>query len=132
VLVLPFTDGGRITNVATQSICPTVPCYAYASFTATVPLTIRVNHTRAVLKRPIKLRFTVTVDIDGAVSPVPNATIWIGTGRRLTTNSAGRATATIAFSETGRRCITGTANEYLTTTTIDVTAAPPNASNTPR
>ncbi|HEY5197031.1 MAG TPA: hypothetical protein VIJ51_08390 [Solirubrobacteraceae bacterium] len=100
---------------------PALACYFNASCPATSPLALTVNHTRAVAHRPITLRFTVTVTVAGVVSPVPGATVSIGSGHRLTTDTQGRATTTLAFGTPGRRRIIATANEYLSAhTTIAV------------
>lgn len=100
-------------------------CYLTASCTATSPLTVTVDRTHAVVHRPIRLGFTVTVTIDGVVSPVPDATISVGHAHRLTTDSQGRATTTLAFGTGGRRRIIVTANEYLSAeTTIAVLPGP--------
>jgi hypothetical protein len=104
---------------------PALACYFTASCPATSPLALTVNHTRAVAHRPLALRFTVTVTIDGVVSPVPGATIWVGHARHLTTDDQGRATTTVAFGMAERRRIIATANEYLSAqTTIAVARGP--------
>jgi hypothetical protein len=94
---------------------PAPACYSTASCPATSPLVLTVNHTRAVADRQITLRFTVTVTIDGVVSPVPGATIWVGDDRRLTTDTQGRTTTTVGFATSGSRRVVATANEYLST-----------------
>jgi hypothetical protein len=100
---------------------PALACYFNASCPATNPLALTVNHARAFAHRPITLRFTVTVNIDGVVSPVPGATIWVGNSRHLTTDTQGHATATVEFGMAERRRIIATANEYLSAhTTIAV------------
>jgi hypothetical protein len=100
---------------------PALTCYVSASCPATSPLALTVDHAHAVAHRPITLRFTVTVTIDGVVSPVPGATIWVGNSHHLTTDNQGRATTTVAFGMAERRRIVATANEYLSAhTTIEV------------
>jgi hypothetical protein len=101
---------------------PALPCYVFATCAPTTALSIKVAPARAVLHRRTRLRFAVTVDIDGVVSPVPGAAIWVGNGRRLTTDDAGRAAVTLAFGKAGRRHAIATANEYFSdTATIRVT-----------
>jgi hypothetical protein len=100
---------------------PALACYFNASCPAVSPLALTVNHPRALAHRPITLGFTVTVTIDGVVSPVPGATISVGYTHHLTTDAQGRATTTLAFGTAGRRRIIATANEYLSAgTTIAV------------
>ena len=97
---------------------PALPCYVYATCPPTVPLTIKTNVKRALLGRQIRLRFTVTVDIAGVISPVANASVLVGNGRRLLTNSNGQASTLLAFGRTGRRRVIATATEYKPGTAI--------------
>ncbi|HWH11466.1 MAG TPA: hypothetical protein VG165_10095 [Solirubrobacteraceae bacterium] len=100
---------------------PALACYFAAACPATSPLALTVSsHTLAVAHRPLTLRFTVTVTIDGVVSPVPGATIRVGHDHQVTTDTQGRATATLAFGTAGRRGIIATANEYLSAHTTIV------------
>jgi triacylglycerol esterase/lipase EstA (alpha/beta hydrolase family) len=111
---------------------PALACYFNASCPATSPLAITVDRTGAVAHRPVTLRFGVTVDVDGVVSPVPGATIRVGSNRRVATDDEGRATTTVAFGTSGRRRITATANEYLSAyTTIAVRPATRGSSALP-
>jgi lipase (class 2) len=102
---------------------PPLPCYVYATCPPTVPLTITTNVKRALKGRRIKLRFTLTVDIAGVISPVPNASVWVGNGRHLVTNAKGRTSTTLRFTRTGRRRIIATAAEYKPGTAI-ITVSP--------
>jgi hypothetical protein len=112
---------GELGLASRVSAEPALACYFNASCPATSPLALTVNHTRAVAHHPITLQFTVNVTIDGVVSPVPGATIWVSNSRHLTTDTQGRATTTVAFGMAERRRIIATANEYLSAhTTIAV------------
>jgi hypothetical protein len=91
---------------------PPLQCYVFATCAPTTALKITVMPAHAVLHRRTRLQFRVTVDVDGVVSALGGATIWVGNGRRLHTDGAGRARITIAFGKAGRRRAIATANEY--------------------
>jgi hypothetical protein len=91
---------------------PQLACYVFASCPATTALTVKATPQHAVLHHRTHLHFVVTVDVDGVVSPVPGASVYVGNGRHLRTTSAGRASVTLAFGRAGRRRVIATANEY--------------------
>jgi triacylglycerol esterase/lipase EstA (alpha/beta hydrolase family) len=115
---------GQLALAPRVSAEPALTCYVTASCPATSPLALTSDHTHAIAHRPITLRFTVTVTVDGVVSPVPGATIWFGDGRHLTTDPQGQATTTLAFGTPGRRRIIATASEYLSAHTTIAVLAP--------
>jgi hypothetical protein len=91
---------------------PPLACYVFASCPPTTALTVKATPGRAVVHRRTRLRFVVTVDVDGVVSPVPGATILVGKRRRALTADSGRAGVTLAFGTSGRHKLIATANEY--------------------
>ena len=92
---------------------PPLACYVFATCPATTPLKLTVAPAHSVLHRKTKLRFLVTVDVGGVISPVPGASVWVANGRHLHTDTAGGATLTIAFGRRGRRRVFASASEYL-------------------
>jgi hypothetical protein len=60
----------------------------------------------------VTLRFSVTVDVAGLVSPVPDADLWVTGNRRLVTGYDGSATITLSFGRLGRYRMYATDSEY--------------------
>lgn len=92
---------------------PPLPCYVFADCPPQVPLKLTVRPARAVLHRHLTLHFLVTSTISGVTLPVPEAKVWIGNGRELTTDDAGRTTATLVFGKAGVRRVIATDPEYF-------------------
>jgi len=91
---------------------PPLPCYVFAACPPAARLSVTVRPARAKLRRRVRLRFLVTVDVAGVVLPVPDAVVWVGNGRHLRTAGDGRASVTLAFGRAGRRHVVATSPEY--------------------
>jgi hypothetical protein len=103
-----FTAGAPVVNSE-----PSLACYVFATCPAASSLTVKVLPRRTRLHRRTRVRVLVTVTIDGVVSPVPRADVYVGNGRHLHTGADGRAAATLAFGKAGRRRVVATAAEFI-------------------
>jgi hypothetical protein len=92
---------------------PPLSCYVFATCAPTTPLMVTAKPSRALVHRRVHIHILVTVDVDGVVSPVPGATVWVANGRHVQTNDSGRVNLTVAFSKRGRRTMHARAAEYL-------------------
>ncbi len=92
---------------------PPLACYVFATCAPTTPLIVTVKPTSAVVHRSVRVRILVTVDVDGVISPVPGASVWVANGRHLTTDDSGRVNLRVAFGKGGRRRVYAGAPEYL-------------------
>ena len=92
---------------------PPLPCYVFADCPPQMPLKVTVQPDRAVLHRHLSLRFLVTSTVSGVTLPVPEAKVWVGNGRELTTDAAGRTTVALAFGKAGGRRVIATDPEYF-------------------
>jgi hypothetical protein len=110
--IVPGPAGTALSGAPVLHREPPLPCYVFATCTPSATLRVTVTPAHAVLHRRVKLRFRVTVDVAGVVLPVPDASVWVGNGRRLFTNDDGRATVTLAFGKSGRRRVIATDPEY--------------------
>jgi hypothetical protein len=92
---------------------PPLACYVFATCAPTTPLIVTVKPTIALVHRSVHVRILVTVDVDGVVSPVPGASVWVANGRHLHTNDSGQVNLTVAFGKGGLRTVYAGAAEYL-------------------
>ncbi len=107
----PATSGAPLVQAE-----PPLDCYVFAACAATDRLRLQVSPRHAVLRRRVRLHMRVTVDVAGVVSPVPGAVLYVGNGRRLTTNASGRVSTTLAFGRAGARRVVATSPEYRSAT----------------
>jgi hypothetical protein len=104
------------TGAPTLRAEPALACYVFAACAPVDRLRLQVSPPTAVVGRRVRLRFRVSVDVAGVVSPVPGASVYVGDGRRLRTDLAGRASTVLAFGRSGERRAVATAPEYLSVT----------------
>ena len=110
--ILPGPLGTATSGAPVLHSEPALPCYVFATCPPSGTLAVTVSPTHATVHRGVRLRIVVTVDVGGVVLPVPGASIWVGNGRHLYTDDAGRAGITIAYGKGGRRRVIATDPEY--------------------
>jgi hypothetical protein len=110
--ILPGPLSTALSGAPVDHTEPALPCYVYADCPPSANLSVMVTPRRATVRRRMRVRVLVTVAVAGVVLPVPEATVTVGNGRRLTTDNTGRASAMLRFTRSGRRSVTATDPEY--------------------
>jgi hypothetical protein len=109
----------RLAGTAAPSNCASIPAgNSLAPLATGLRLSVAVTPRRAVLHRAKTVTVRVTANVGGTASPVPDATVLIGNGQHLLTNTAGMASARLRYGRTGRRRVLATAGGYAAGATV--------------
>jgi hypothetical protein len=111
--ILPGPVSNPVSGAPALHSPPPLPCYVYADCAPSTPLKVTVTPRRAKLRRRVRVKVLVTATVSGVTLPVPGATVRLGRGHKLTTNSDGRARVSMTFRKAGSVRVTATDREYL-------------------
>ncbi len=111
--ILPGPVSNPVSGAPVLHSSPPLPCYVFADCPPSVPLKVAVTRRYAKGHRRAELRILVTSTVSGITLPVPQATVRVGAGRVLSTNAAGRASASLAVRRSERLVVTAADREYF-------------------
>ncbi|MHB8694298.1 MAG: lipase [Solirubrobacteraceae bacterium] len=91
---------------------PPLRCYVFATCPPSDRLTVTARPSRVEAGRRTKVTITVRVDVQGTISPVPDASVRSGAAS-LVTDEHGRAYVIVGPARAGTRSVSATAGQYL-------------------
>jgi hypothetical protein len=111
--ILPGPVSNPVSGAPVLHSSPPLPCYVYADCAPSVPLKVKVTPRKATVGRRVRVSVLVTATVSGITLPVPQASVRLGHGRALRTDSHGRATESLTFRKPGSVRVRATDREYF-------------------
>jgi hypothetical protein len=111
--ILPGPVSNPVSGAPVLHSSPPLPCYVFADCPPSVPLKVTVTRRYGKGRRHVDLEILVTSTVSGVTLPVPQAIVHVGAGHALSTNRAGRGSASLAIRKPERLVVTATDREYF-------------------